>query len=124
VTVTLRGEITTDDLKAYFFATSDDPVFSLAMHRLVVLTEVTGFPRGDDVRALAHTIRHRSADPNVRVAVVVGGPLTVGMANMFLIQAGLTGRFQLFTEATTALYWLLTGKRGGTTPPHEQDERS
>ena len=107
--MTLRGEITTADLDAYFFATSDDPVFSLAMHRLVVLSEVTDFPRGDDVRTIAHRIRQRSADENVRFAVVVGGPLTIGMANMFLTQAGLTGRFRLFTEKTTALYWLLTG---------------
>ena len=110
VTMKLSGDLTTEDFKAFFRETSDDPAYSPDMHKLVDVTGVTGYPHGEDVRTIAHGIRQRNADKRIRIAVVVGAPLTVGMANAFMLQADLTGRFHLFNDKTSAMYWLLTGK--------------
>ncbi|MEO5566905.1 MAG: hypothetical protein ABIR92_00340 [Gemmatimonadaceae bacterium] len=106
----MSGAVTFDDCARYFRATASDPAFLNDLDRLIVATDASTFPSSAEVSDIAQQIRQRTAHESVRFAVVVNGPLAVGMANMFLIQAGLGDRYELFADEASATDWLL--KRG------------
>ncbi len=110
VVVTMSGAVTFDDCARYFRATASDPGFSNDLDRLIDAADASAFPSSTEVSDIAQHIRQRTAQQSVRFAVVVKGPLAVGMANMFLIQAGLGDRFELFADKASATDWLLKGR--------------
>lgn len=105
--VTMSGAVTFDDCAAYFRATANDPEFSNDLDRIIVATDASAFPTSAEVSDIAQHIRQRTVDPALRFAVVVNTPLAIGMANMFLIQAGLGERYELFADTAAATDWLM-----------------
>lgn len=109
VTVTLSGDVTTADFAEYFSASESDPQFNLAMNRLIVVEHVTAFPDTMEVQRIAERIRGRTTRSSVRFAVVAGAPLGQGMAAMILGHAGMSDRYAVFGDRTSAMRWLIAG---------------
>jgi hypothetical protein len=103
----LSGTVTTREFEDYFRSSVADPAFRPEMDRLVVALDVKGFPRASEVRSVSIEVGKRAGrGSTVRVAVVVNTPFGRGMANMFLIQAGVDRRFEMFSDEQSARSWL------------------
>lgn len=111
LTLTLSGDVTTEDFRGYFERSGRDARFHPGLKRLAVLRDVRSFPQSQDVRAIAAKIRPRTSGGSVRVAVVTDSPLGRGMAAMILGNAGLIDRYEVFDDATSAMVWLIGSPR-------------
>lgn len=102
---TFVGELTMSDFAEYFARSEADPRFKPELQRLVIASGATAYPSGAQVVELSKRIRTRT-NPGARFAVVASSPASVGLANLFLVQAGVTGSFEIFPDRATAMKWL------------------
>lgn len=105
VIIQMEGAVTTDDFVAFFDRTDRDPAYHAHLDRIVVALEATEFPSSEDLRALARQVGMR-VGPDARIAVVARSPLAVGIMAMMVGGAGLSNRYQVFTEVGAAEDWL------------------
>jgi hypothetical protein len=108
VTVVLDGEVTFDELQAYFDATSHDRRFHGGLRRLVVSSGITGFPRSTEIEQFVPVARKRDAAAAGKVAVVAATPMSIGMTNMFFRLVGLSDSYEIFGDKAAAVAWLKT----------------
>lgn len=107
--VHLHGQVTTPEFTSYLAKSEQDPRYSRDMHRLVVLGDDATFPSSQEIIQHAARTPQRKLGPGVRFACVARTPLTIGIASMFMGNAGLGDNYQLFDEEMAAREWLRQG---------------
>jgi hypothetical protein len=113
ITMTLTGDVTSEDFRDYFETTAKDPAYHPHLQRLIEIRDVRSFPQSSEVRVIASHIRPRTNDPSVHIAIVADTPLGRGVMAMIMGGAGLADRYRVFDDVTTATVWLLTASRAG-----------
>ena len=119
LTLVFEGNVTVAELDDYFHRSKLDPRFTNTLLRLIVASNLTSFPRADELMPRGAVVRDRVENTTPRFAVVATTPLAIGLASMFAGIVGLTDYVELFADRETAVRWLLSGEpgsRGGATP--------
>ena len=106
IVTNLHGDLTREDFLEFFAASARDPRFSPSLSRLVNATGARSFPASHEVAPVARLMRERTNE-GARFAIVADSPLAIGMANMFMGLAGLSDCFELFSDRTAAMNWLI-----------------
>jgi hypothetical protein len=104
--VEMRGQITLQEFATYLSETSRDPRYRTDLSRLVLIREAATFPASSEIVAIAGQMPSRGLPANVRFACVATSLLAVGIASMFMGNAGLSNNYQLFSDEKTARAWL------------------
>jgi hypothetical protein len=105
----VHGALSRQDGVAYFSASEEDPRYHPNLPRLIVIADDTAFPPSVEIIHLANLMPQRKLGPQVRLACVARTPLTIGMASMFMGNAGLGDNYQLFENEARAREWLSAG---------------
>ncbi len=110
IVLRVHGVLSREEGAAYLSASEHDPRYRPDMPRLIVIADDTTFPSSAEIIHLAGQMPQRKLGPGVRLACVARTPLAIGIAAMFMGNAGLGDNYQLFDDETTAREWL--GKSG------------
>jgi hypothetical protein len=116
LTVFFEGNVTVAELDDYFERSRQDPRFTTTLLRLIVASDLTSFPRADDLWPRSEVVRDR-VETRPRFAVVATTPLAIGLASMFSGLVGLTEYVELFADRESAVRWLLSGEPGSKENP-------
>src|SRR5512140_136828 len=108
IKMTISGDVTVKDFTDYLDATANDPAYQPELHRLVVVRSVASFPKSAEMQAVGSRLRPRHTGTSSRIAVVIDTPLGRGMIAMLTGNAGLSSRYRIFDDVTSATLWLLT----------------
>lgn len=106
IVVEMRGRITTQEFVSYLTETASDPRYRTDLSRLVLIRDAATFPTSSEIVAAAGQMPSRGLPANVRFACVATSPLAVGIASMFMGNAGLSSNYQLFDDEASARDWL------------------
>ena len=109
IVVRMHGRVTSPEFAAYLANTATDPRYRADLPRLVTLDDNAAFPPSAEIIEFAAKMPQRKLGPNVRFACVARTPLTMGMASMFMGNAGLGDNYQVFADEITAREWLKWG---------------
>lgn len=112
LTVTFAGDVTVAELDDYFQRSRQDPRFCTTLRRLFLTSEVTAFPRADELMPRGAVVRDRVENTRPRFAVVATTPLAIGLTSMFAGIVGLTEYVELFADRESAVRWLLSDEPG------------
>jgi hypothetical protein len=104
--VELHGRITSEEFVRYLTTSATDPRYRCDLSRLVLIRDAASFPSSTEIVAAAGQLQARGLPANVRFACVATSPLAIGIASMFMGNAGLTNNFQLFDDEGAARTWL------------------
>ena len=106
----MEGHLTQDEFIEYFTASSQDPRFTPCMGRLINLARALSFPASAEIPPVLKLMRERTTMGVAKFAIIAESPLSIGMANMFMGQAGLSDSFELFSDQVSALRWLTASR--------------
>jgi hypothetical protein len=106
IVVRMHGRVTSQEFAAYLAETATDPRYRAELPRLVTLEEGATFPPSAEIIQFAAKTPQRKLGPAVRFACVARTPLAIGLASMFMGNAGLGDNYQLFSDEITARAWL------------------
>lgn len=112
LTVVFEGNVTVAELDDYFQRSKLDPRFTNTLLRLIVASNLTSFPRADELMPRSVVVRDRVENTRPRFAVVATTPLAIGLASMFAGLVGLTEYVEQFADRESAVRWLLSGEPG------------
>ena len=91
---------------AYLIATISDPRYRGDLPRLVLIDDDAMFPSSAEIISYAARMPSRQLPPNVKFACVARSPLALGIASMFMGNAGLGSNYQTFDDPGKAREWL------------------
>jgi len=104
--VEFRGQVTSEEFVTYLSTSATDPRYRRDLARLVLIRDAASFPSSTEIVAAAGQVHTRGLPADVRFACVATSPLAIGIASMFMGNAGLTNNYQLFEDEGAARTWL------------------
>lgn len=106
IVVRLHGRVTGQEFSDYLAKTEKDPRYSRDFPRLAIISTDATFPPSPEIIQQAAKTPQRQIPAHVRFGVVAITPLTMGIASMFMGNAGLGSNFQLFDDEAKAKAWV------------------
>jgi hypothetical protein len=106
IAVRIHGQLTTEEFEEYLAETERDDRYHPELPRLVILTDDATFPPSAEIIKSAARMPDRGMGPNIRFACVATAPLAIGIASMFMGNAGLGANYRLFEDVEQAREWL------------------
>jgi hypothetical protein len=106
IVVRMHGRVTSQEFAAYLGDTATDPRYRADLPRLITLEDDATFPPSAEIIQFAAQTPQRKLGPNVRFACVARTPLAIGLASMFMGNAGLGDNYQVFADEITAREWI------------------
>lgn len=107
IVVLIDGAVTPEDFYEYIAASGADPRYHPDMPRLIEIADDASFPSSMEIIAGAAKTSDRMRMSQARFAYVARAPIARGIASMFMGNAGLGERFQIFESVADARKWLL-----------------
>ena len=104
--VSLEGQVKTEEFASYLRDSQADERFRPEMPRLVILQPGAIFPASPEIIGQARDVARRAMAANARFACVASTPIGIGIASMFMGNAGLSNNYQIFTNESDAMDWL------------------
>ena len=109
IVVRMHGAVTSQEFAHYLSATGEDPRYRADLSRLVVIDDDATFPPSAEIIQQAGRVTARKLGPDVRFACVGTSPLAMGIASMFMGNAGLSDNYRMFETEKEARAWLAYG---------------
>ena len=106
IVVLIHGAVTPEDFYGYIAASGADPRYDADMSRVIEIADDATFPSSIEIIAGAAKTSDRTRMSRARFAYVARTPIAKGIASMFMGNAGLGERFQIFESVAEAKAWL------------------
>jgi hypothetical protein len=106
IVVEMKGRVTASEFLAYLQGTDADPAYRPGMPRLVLIDPEVDFPSSPEIVAQARNVSQRALPKDVRFACVATSPLAIGIASMFMGNAGLSENYRIFFGIDDARRWV------------------